>query len=127
MVVLDTNIVIDHLRRPAGVTVLTQFMQRHPQEELAISTITIQELYEGKSTVIKDRERDLLASLAPFEILAYSHEVAEAAGKICRDTTKQYDFPDAAIAATCLVNHCALATLNKKDFSGIEGLEQAKI
>lgn len=127
MVVLDTNILIDHLRRPTGASVLSQFVRKHPNEELAISVITIQELYEGKSTAVEKRERDMLVSLAPLKILGYSREIAETAGKICRDTTKKYDFPDAAIAAGCLVNHCSLATLNKKDFTGINGLEMVEI
>lgn len=127
MVVLDTNIIIDHLRRPTGTAVLSQLVQKYPGEKLAISVISVQELYEGKSTALEERERDMLASLAPLKILGYSREVAETAGKICRDTTKKYDFPDAAIAATCLVNHCQLATLDKKDFVGIEGLEMLEV
>lgn len=126
MVVLDTNIVIDHLRRPKGTTVLSTIVQQYPHEDLAISTITIQELYEGKSTRLEDREKDLLATLSSLKVLGYSREVAQRAGQLCRDASRVYDFPDAAIAATCLVNHCQLATLDKKDFSGIEGLEMVE-
>lgn len=32
------------------------------------------------------------------------------------------DFADAAIAATAIHNHCELATLNPKDFTGIPNL-----
>lgn len=51
MVILDTNIVIDHLRQPKGrKSTLTKLAQETPKEILAISTITVQELYEGQST-----------------------------------------------------------------------------
>ncbi len=36
-------------------------------------------------------------------------------------------FADAAVAATCVVNDCALATFNTKDFTGIDGLRVQKL
>jgi len=41
MVVLDTNIVIDHLRTKNPQSRLEQFRANFPQDELAVSIVTI--------------------------------------------------------------------------------------
>ncbi len=124
MVVLDTNIIIDHLRQPGKKeTHLTKIAKQKPKEELAISMISVQELYEGKSTKNEEKERYLLATIVPLQILLYTYEVAQLAGKIARDLDRSIEIADAAIAATTIVNGAQLFTLNKKDFQGIEGLE----
>jgi predicted nucleic acid-binding protein len=64
MVVLDTNIIIDHLRQSKKKeTHLTKIAKQKPKEELAISMVSVQELYEGKSTKDKEREGHLLATI----------------------------------------------------------------
>ena len=124
MVVLDTNIIIDHLRQPKKKeTALAKIAKQKPKEELAISMISVQELYEGRSTRNEEKERYLLATIVPLQILLYTYEVAQLAGKIARDLDRSIELADAAIAATAIVNGAQLFTLNKKDFQGIEGLE----
>lgn len=72
MVVLDTNIIIDHLRSPEGrETLLMKMAQKNTRENLAISVITVQELYEGQSTKEKEKENYLLATITPLKILSY--------------------------------------------------------
>lgn len=121
MVVLDTNILIDHLRQRGKESVLTSVFKRFGVENLSISVATIQELFAGSSSRVQ--EDQVLALVASLKILPYTHEVAKLAGEIERDNVRGIDFVDAAITATCLVNKCQLATLNKKDFVGISGLE----
>ena len=58
-----------------------------------------------------------------MNILPYSYEVAQMAGRIARDHKQPIEFPDAAIAATAIVNNASLFTLNQKDFKGIKELE----
>lgn len=124
MVVVDTNVIIDHLRmRGKGESALVRLRKVHADEKTAISLLTIQELYEGKSISNIDREKEMRSVLIDFEILPYDVEIAKKAGEINRGLTHPRDAFDMAIAATCLVNQCALATLNKKDFLGIEELE----
>ena len=124
MVVLDTNIIIDHLRQPKKKeTPLAKIAKQKPKEELAISMISVQELYEGRSTRNEEKERYLLATIVPLQILLYTYEVAQLAGKIARDLNRSIELADAAIAATAIVNGAQLFTLNKKDFLEIEGLE----
>lgn len=123
MVILDTSIIIDHLRRPKSQSRLLKFATSNPKELLCLSVISLQELYEGQSTKISEREKDLLATIGPLKILAYTYDVAVLAGKIMRDLPRPIELADSAIAATAIINHASLFTLNPKDFSGILGLE----
>lgn len=124
MVILDTSILIDHLRQPKNTaTIFTNILEKMPQENFAISVITIQELYRGTSTREKDKEQDLLAILKHLKILPYTKNIAQLGGKIGRDTRHPIELPDAAIAATAIINGAHLYTLNKKDFEGIIDLE----
>ena len=123
MVVLDTNIIIDHLRRQPEKSLLIKIFKRIPEEVFAVSVVSIQELYEGKSTRDEEKERHLLSTLASLEILPYTTEVAKLAGTIARDLRKPIELADAAIAATTILNNAQLFTLNNKDFIGIKNLE----
>ncbi len=122
MVVLDTSILIDHLRQSRNKeTVLAKF-SASTEETLAISIITIQELYEGKSTKTEERERALLSLISPIKILPYTYQAAKLAGEIARDLDKPIELADAAIAATTITDRAKLLTLNRKDFKGIKNL-----
>jgi len=124
MVILDTNIIIDHLRQPKGKdTQLKRVVQTTAKENLAVSIISLQELYEGSSTRVKSKESDLITTITPLRILPYNYEVAQLAGEIARDINRPIEFADAAIAATTIINGATLFTLNKKDFVDIADLE----
>ena len=124
MVVLDTNIIIDHLRSSASrQTALMKIVAEHPKTTLALSLLSVQELYEGKSTLQEEREKDLLSTISPLKLLPYTYEVAKLAGVIARDSSKPMELADAAIAATAILNHAELYTLNQKDFEEVEDLE----
>lgn len=124
MVVIDTNIIIDHLRLKDGEaeSKLMALAKSKPKEVLAISMLTVQELYEGRSTKDSQREQYMLATISPLKILSYNYEIAKLAGEIARDMDRPIELADAAIAATAILNGCELATLNVKDFSGIDKL-----
>lgn len=123
MVILETNIIIDHLRRKgAGDSILSEIAKGQPKETLALSVISLQELYEGQSTRDEKKEEALLATISPLKILPYTCETAKRAGEIARDLNRPLELADAAIAATALINQADLLTLNKKAFTGIDGL-----
>lgn len=124
MVILDTNIIIDHLRQQEkGDTILMKVARTVEKEELGISAISVQELYEGESTRDKRKEELLLATIAPLAIFPYTYEVAQYAGEIARDQKNVIEFADAAIAASAIIHNAQLLTLNKKDFTAIKELE----
>lgn len=124
MVVLDTNIIIEHLRLQSKTqkSKLIKLVEYKPKETLAISIITIQELYEGKSTLNPVKEQSLLATISPLKILPYTYEIAQLAGEIARDLPRPIELADSAIAATAILSGSTLFTLNKKDFSSITNL-----
>ena len=124
MVVLDTSILIDHIRRPAGSnSTLTELIDEYPDEYFVIPIVAIQELYGGLSSKTSQKQRLLIAIISGLKILSYDYEVARLAGEIARDLNRKIGFPDAAIAATVILNKAKLFTLNKKDFQGIKGLK----
>ena len=125
MVVLDTNIIIDHLRLQdkQAESKLMALAKTKPKEVLAISMITIQELYEGRSTRDIQKEQYLLATVSPLKILPYNYEVAKLAGEVARDVERPIQLADAGIAATAILNGCELLTPNLKDFSHVKELQ----
>ena len=122
MVILDTNIIIDHLRQPDR-SILLSFLNRQPQSEIFISTITIQELYIGQSTKNPAKEEMLQNIVNPLHLIPLTFPIAKLAGILIRDTQKPLTFADAAIAATAITNHLPLLTLNSKDFTSIPDLK----
>lgn len=128
MVIFDTSLIIDYLRRKNGEkSFLEKIIKELKRNEFSISVLSIQELYQGKSMDKEGEEIRIQKILLPFNVLAYSAEIAQKAGKIVRDSNYSVAFVDGAIAATAIVNGAELATLNIKDFLGIKGLEIYKI
>ncbi len=123
MVILDTNVIIDHLRQTGKKeTVLMKFISDQPKEKLALSVVSVQELYEGKSTRNEKEEQLLLATISPLRILPYTYKIAKLAGMIARDLGRPIELADAAVAATAVTNGADLLTLNQKDFLNIPDL-----
>lgn len=125
MVILDTNIIIDHLRQyPRNKnSALDTIIKEIPPNELCLSVISIQELFTGKSTRDKQTEKWIFEVISPFKIITYDEKVAKLAGQIERDLGRPIEFPDAAIAATTILNKAKLFTLNIKDFQDVKGLK----
>ena len=121
MVIIDTNIIIDYLRRKEKSSFESFFEQK--DDELGISLVTIQELFSGKSTKDKEEEDFLLALLASLVIFPYTYEIAKLAGELIRNAKDPIEFPDAAIAATAIFHDAKLFTLNKRDFAKIAKLQ----
>lgn len=124
MVIVDTSIIIDHLRQPnINVdTPLIELSKKLPKFEIGISVLSIQELYTGLSTKDTLKENYLKLTISPMIVVPYTYEIAIFAGKIIRDAKTSITFADAGIAASCIYNHAKLLTLNNRDFIDIQGL-----
>ncbi|PJE62772.1 hypothetical protein COU88_03265 [Candidatus Roizmanbacteria bacterium CG10_big_fil_rev_8_21_14_0_10_39_6] len=122
MVILDTSVIIDHLRRSVEESVLVKLFERYPSETFALSVISVQGLYEGMSTKNEKKENYMLSTVSTLEIVPYTVDIATKAGKIARDLETPIDLADAAIAATCIQNDVPLYTLNTKHFRTIPTL-----
>ncbi len=127
MVIVDTNIIIDHLRKPRSRSWLEKIQQSFSVSEISISVISIQELCQGQSTAKAKAETTLLATIAPLQIAEYNYQIAKSAGKIIRDSKEPIVFADAAIAASVIKNEAQLATLNGKHFENIPNLKLLKL
>lgn len=124
MVIIDTSLIIDHLRQKTSKdTHLASLSLKYPNDELTISTITIQEIFAGKSSSYKKPLEKIATTLSNLSTVDYSLEIARLAGTIARDSKRTLQFADTAIAATAIHYGASLATLNTKDFKGIPGLK----
>lgn len=121
-VVIDTNIIIDHIRFPRIEKSPFEIIIENSDIDSLVSTTTIQELFIGQSSLREDQDIKIRKILKAVKIVDISSEIAELAGKLMRDVKPQIQFADAQIAATAILNKAKLLTLNYKDFKGIKGL-----
>ena len=109
---LDTNILIDYVRR---VPVAIAWLRSLP-ESPHTSVISLLELHVGARS--QREERDIEAMCAPLKRLPITDEIAKRAGGLLRHFGMSHgmDIPDALIAATAEHHGLRLATLNIKHF-----------
>lgn len=125
MVIIDTNIIIDHLRQThSRQTQYQKILKKYKLKSLSISTITVQELYVGKSSIEK-QETNIIRLLSNLKMYSLTTKIAKEAG-ILMQHNQSLQLADAAIAATAVHYGASLATLNTKDFKGVPGLKLLK-
>lgn len=61
------NIIIDHLRTGRD-SYLIRLSKQFTKEHMGISVVSVQELYEGKSTRTDEKEKYLLATISRLPI-----------------------------------------------------------
>lgn len=107
-VLIDTDILIDHLRLGRKVPVKAG--------EGAYSVIARAELYAGKGII----EELIDKLLSAFEEVPVDRKVAQEAGRIRRE--RSVALPDAIIAATAITGGMALLTRNVRHFQRVPEL-----
>lgn len=116
--IVDTDVLVDYLRgEPKALAYL-----KNARSPLRVSCLTLAELYVG---VRDGREREALARLEGIlEPLEIDREVAVQAGLLRRDYGKSHGtgLIDAVIAATALITHSTLVTLNARHFPMVRDL-----
>lgn len=128
MVILDTNILIDHLRQQnIKLTLYQKLLKKYSRKSLGISTISLQELFIGQSTRSTKFKKEILLSVSGIKVFSHNKAIAQLAGEFMRDSENNLQFADAAIAATAIHYGASLATLNTKDFKGIPNLKLLKL
>jgi len=123
MILLDTNVVVAHLKGNATVT--ARLMDRI--EDLAIPALVVAELDYGAKASARPAENlaRLSAFLEGMGIVAFDEAAARQYGTL-RAHLKTVGKPtgeiDALIGAVALAHGAVLVTHNTRDFENIEGL-----
>ena len=113
--VLDTNIIVDALRRRNDRHLLIEQFLDHGQP-LASCPVTLTEIYAGMRP---HEERTTQAFMKSLLFLSITEEIAEHAGRLEARYAKRgktLSFQDVSIAAVCIAYGCTLVTENTKDF-----------
>jgi predicted nucleic acid-binding protein len=115
---IDTNILIDHLRGTACATAFLRKARKH--QTLWISVITIAEIHAGQQMQQRKEKAKVIRFLKLFRVAFLDGTIAAIGGEIARDYSAS--LPDALIAGTALNKGLRLATRNLRHFQGIPNL-----
>ncbi len=117
-ILCDTNILIEYFHEDQKIVQELDFLGF---ERLAISAVTVAEIYFG----MRKRETDLTKEiLRKFTCHHFDKEISKHFVQFMLGyRSHRISIPDALIAATAISNQVELFTLNRKDFDFIEGLK----
>ena len=118
-VVIDTDILIDHLRGFPPAKIFLNLFYENTMRGL-ISTITVMELLSGKSAAEEGRRTKITKLFSLFKAVNVTFAIAEKAGELRR--TYSPNPIDSVIAATALSVNCKLVTCNTSHYQVIKGL-----
>jgi predicted nucleic acid-binding protein len=119
MVLCDTDVFIEAFKNN---TLATDLFRRIGFDHIALSAITLMELYFGalnKKELSKIKNR-----LQKLEIVDLDKEITGMAVNLIEKYAKSHSLhiPDALIASTAICSGMELLTFNLKDFKFIEGI-----
>jgi len=119
MILCDTDIFIEAFKNN---TLATGSLRRIGFQNIALSAITLMELYFGalnKRELVKIKSR-----LKKLEIINLDQKITETAINMIERYAKSHGLhiPDALIAATAICRGIQLLTYNVKDFKFVEGI-----
>ena len=115
LLLLDTNIIVDVLRRRNERHLLVENLLEQGQP-LASCAITVTEVYAGMRPPEEKPTRAFMKSLV---FLSATEEIAERAGELKARYSKRgrsLSLQDVMIASVCIAYSCTLVTENVKDF-----------
>ena len=126
MIILDTNIISELLRKVPAPQVMA-WLAGQPVQELVTTSITIAELRFGAQSLPNGKRRDTLnAQITAMlkkqligSVLSFGQEEAEIYGALAADLRRRgiaIGMADKMISAIALLQDATLATRNSKDF-----------
>lgn len=127
MIILDTNVVSEIIKTRPEPAVLA-WLDRQPNQEVAITAITLMELRVGIELLQSGQRRDALeTALRQFidetiggRVAAFDATAAEATGRLLvarRNVGRNVDLRDSQIAGIAMAHSAALATRNGRHFA----------
>lgn len=125
MFLIDTDTIIYNLK---GNDAVTKNLQRHFEDPIKVSVITLMELYFGayKSEKVAVNLAKVRTIENSFEVIAADKGSAEIYGMLKATLEKSgtpLDDFDLIIAACAMAHNLTLVTNNTKHFSRVEGLK----
>ena len=115
---LDTDISIEILKNTDKGN---NFVASISDRDVFISSISVFELYLRETNIFAVEKL-----VAKTDVLEFSDLCAKKAAEVFKELKKRgitVPFRDLFIASTAIINGCALATLNVKDFKNIKDLK----
>lgn len=122
IILIDTSILIDYYRKTNKTN--SVWIELIDQEyQFAISVISKYELYSGATQSQVTFWNSILTSISiiPFDELCV--DTAVKLNSALKRKRKQINLADLFIAATAMTQSLSIATLNKKHFDRIDGLD----
>jgi len=129
IIVIDTNIIIDFVKK--GDEILEEYLklQKRNQIKLYLSVITIFEYFSGIDINKKDLYQESEKLFERFYIQEFNETIAKIAASLNfqKKLYRYIDTSDILIASTCIYLNAPLLTKNKKHFKFIHNLKFAPL
>lgn len=119
-VVVDTDIIIDHLRQPRKTTLFKKLIQ-DKNLRILLPAVCLSELYIGKSSAKPKEEVRLKRAVDKTKLVLADKDMSKRAGILIRNHPNLY-LADALVAATAIEKNAPLCTFNKTHFEKISDL-----
>ncbi|MBI2029922.1 PIN domain-containing protein [Candidatus Gottesmanbacteria bacterium] len=126
-VIIDTSILIDHLRGTSEDFKLLDNLRIQGKIELLIPDIVICELFAGKEARKKKVQENFNKLIEDLSVTGLTINSAKIAGKLIRTYTQIPDPFDFLIAAVAIEQNAYIATHNIKHFKQIPQIKLLKI
>lgn len=125
VILVDTSILIDYYRKTDKANSKWIALVRQGYK-FAISVVTKYEIYSGATPSQLAFWDNVLQAVEVISLDEVSIDTAVATNSSLKRKRKQIDLADLFIAATAITHNLPLATLNKKHFERIDGLQLIK-
>ena len=122
IIMVDTSILIDYYRKTDKANSRWLALLRGGYK-FAISVVTKYEIYSGATPSQLNFWDNVLQAVAVIPLDEDSVDTAVSANSLLKRKRKQIELADLFIAATAMTNNIPIATLNRKHFERIDGLQ----